>query len=476
MRFAINTIIFGTDGWRGLLDSEININTVGEAAQAFSLYLKNKYREENNIKAAIAYDGRRLSEEFANTFAEVLSGNGIHAIISKEIIPTPALSFYVKDKNMHAGVMITASHNPPEYNGIKFKASYGGPFLTEETLLVEQYLYTNKVITNKDLVVKADMLEDYILHIESLIDFKAISEAGISILIDSMAGAGELFLEKLLKKHNCKASTIFGKADNNFLGRLAEPIEKNLIPLKEELISAKSYSLGAATDGDADRLGVLLDNGIWLSAQETILYLTDYLVNKKEYTGHIVKTSSVTDKIFLFENENRKVFDVQVGFKYICETMISEDVAIGCEESGGYGYKNHIPERDGVFSALLLTEMLAKSGYKKLSEYVEEKRKEFGSIFYDRIDHHYHKPNRIEKLPSMYSTSPTNIGSFKVVNISPYYSSRGIINGLKFFLQDKPRWLLLRSSETEPMIRIYAEGKSDDEVKDILQAGIELIS
>lgn len=424
----------------------------------------------------MAYDGRKYSKEFAEAFAHVLSGNGIAALLSECITPTPALSFYVKYKNLNAGVMITASHNPPVYNGIKFKANYGGPFFTEETLLVEERLNKQPVEKSNDNVVVTDMLEDYSLHIESQIDFKAIASAGLSILVDSMAGAGQTVLEDLLKKHNCKADTIFGVADINFSGRLAEPIEKNLQPLKYSLMASPTYSFGAATDGDADRLGVLLDNGDWLSAQETILYLTDYIVNTKKYTGNIVKTSSVTDKVFLFEKEGRKVFDVQVGFKYICETMIMEDVAIGCEESGGYGYKNHIPERDGLYSALLIAEMLAKSGYTKLSEYVNIKRSEFGNIYYDRIDHHYHKPDRINKLPEMYSNPPEFINNFKVVNITSYYSSRGIINGLKFFLHDKPRWLLLRSSETEPMIRIYAEGKDDLEVQEILKAGIELIS
>ncbi len=425
---------------------------------------------------ALGYDGRRLSKAFAHAFAQTLSGNQFEAYLSNDITTTPALSFYVKHKALNAGVMITASHNPPTYNGIKFKADYGGPFLTEETILVEQNLYKQTVVSDDKKVILADITAAYVNQIESLINFEAISKAGINVLVDSMSGAGQTILENLLRKHNCSADTIFGKADNNFSGRLAEPIEKNLLPLSSKLSADKIYSIGAATDGDADRLGVVMDNGQWLSAQETILYLTDYIVNKKNVPGHVVKTSSVTDKIFLFQSESRKVFDVQVGFKYICEKMISENVAIGCEESGGYGYSVHIPERDGVFSALLMCEMLALSGFNKLSEFVDSKRKEFGAIYYDRIDHPYHKPDRIEKLPSLYKNKPTHIGSFDIVKISPYYSSRGIINGLKFFLKDSPRWLLLRSSETEPMIRIYAEGKNDDEVKALLQAGIDIIS
>jgi len=469
-------IIFGTDGWRGLLDSEINIASVEEVAQAFALYLKNKFAQKDKQSVAIGYDGRRCSPEFAAAFAEVLSGNNITVYLSDDIVPTPALSFYVKKHNLNAGVMITASHNPPVYNGIKFKADYGGPFLTEETLIVENNLYKQKPIKNASLVIKSDLMKDYIEQIESIIDFESISKAGLNILIDSMSGAGRLILEKLLTKHKCLSHTIFATADENFSGRLAEPIEANLQPLMDKLSTVGIYSLGVATDGDADRLGVILENGKWLSAQETILYLTDYIVNVKKFTGHVVKTSSVTDKMYKFQNDDRKILDVQVGFKYICEKMITENVAIGCEESGGYGYKIHIPERDGIFSALLLTEMLAKSGYKKLSGYVDAKRKEYGNIYYDRIDLKYHKENRTEILPAMFGNPPADIAGFKVENVTPYYSSRGIINGLKFFLQDKPRWLLIRASETEPMIRFYAEGHSDEEVQMILQAGVAFVS
>ncbi|MGQ9846516.1 MAG: phosphoglucomutase [Bacteroidales bacterium] len=465
-------IFFGTDGWRGLIDREINEQSIEVVAQAFADYLNEN---QQSASAAIGFDGRKKSELFAKIFAEVLSGNSIKVFLSDRIIPTPALSFTVKYKSLSAGVMITASHNPPEYNGVKFKASYGGPFLTEETAKVEQLLNKNSIKRNNDLITKENFLIDYFNHLEKLIDFELIRYSRLKILIDSMSGAGTDLIERILLAHNIPAKSIYSVPDENFSGRLAEPIEKNLKPLSDEL-KENDYSLGLATDGDADRCGVMLDDGSWLSAQEKILLLADFCINKKKYRGSIVKTSSVTDKLkTFFESNQRKVVDVQVGFKYITEVMIKQTVAFGCEESGGFGYGIHLPERDGIFSALLFIEMLADSGLDKLSEYVNHKRKIFGDLFYDRVDLKYEKPDRNELLPQLYKKYIDKIGDYKVVFVKPFYSSRNIVNGLKYFLEGNNRWLLIRSSETEPIVRIYAEGHSKEEIKEFLEFGKNLI-
>ncbi|MBN2570834.1 MAG: phosphoglucomutase [Ignavibacteriales bacterium] len=466
-------ILFGTDGWRGLLDSEMNFENVSIVAQAFSDYINKRFE---NPKVVVGYDGRKYSKEFAQLFAEICSGNKIESILSDDIIPTPVISFTVKNKRLNAGVMITASHNPAEYNGIKFKAYYGGPFLTEETIEVEKLLGNSKIIKDKSLVKIENLLSDYIKQLKKFVDLKVIKKSNLRILVDSMSGAGQMIIENILKDANIEADTIFGTPCENFSGRYAEPIEKNLSPLKESLQKDGNYSFGIATDGDADRVGILLDDGNWLSAQETILLLTDFLINTKNLSGHLVKTSSVTDKLKkYFENEYRKVFNVQVGFKYICEKMISENVVFGCEESGGYGYNGHIPERDGILSGLIFVEMLAKSGKKKLSEYVEEKRKQFGNINYDRIDAEYLKDDRIDLLPKLFTKRPNKIGNYDIIEVEKYLSSRGIINGLKFVLEGDTRWLLIRASETEPIVRFYAEGQSKEEVKKILNQGMEFL-
>lgn len=466
-------IFFGTDGWRGLIDKEVNEQSIEIVAQAFADYLNNNHQ---SASAAIGFDGRKKSELFAKIFAEVLSGNNVKVFLSDRIIPTPALSFIVKYKSLSAGVMITASHNPPEYNGVKFKASYGGPFLTEETAKVEQLLNKNSIKRNNELITKENFLIDYFNQLEKLVDFELIRRSRLKILIDSMSGAGTDLIERILLAHNIPAKSIYSVPDENFSGRLAEPIEKNLKPLSDEL-KANDYSIGLATDGDADRCGVMLDDGSWLSAQETILLLADFCINKKKFRGSIVKTSSVIDKLkTYFESNQRKVIDVQVGFKYITEVMIKQTVAFGCEESGGFGYGIHIPERDGILSSLFMIEMLADSGFNKLSEYVNHKRKTFGDLFYDRVDLKYDNPDRNELLPQLYKKYIDKLGDYKVVFVKPFYSSRNIVNGLKYFLEGNNRWLLIRSSETEPIVRIYAEGQSKEEVKEFLEFGKKLIN
>ncbi len=466
-------ISFGTDGWRGIIDSEINDETISVVARAFVDYLFSKDLETYVV--AIAYDGRKKSRHLAEKFSQVLSASKIDVKLSNRVTPTPVLSYYVKKNNLSAGVMITASHNPPQYNGVKFKASYGGPFFTEETRQVENYLYLRSYSYDSSRIEFVDMIEPYFQHVNSLIDFEKIRDAKLFPLIDSMGGAGQNLIQQILERNQIASKTIFETCDENFFDSQPEPIEKNLKPLSETLQQNKGYSTGFATDGDADRVGVLLENGEWLSTQEVILYLIDYIVNVKKISGHIVKTSSVTDKVLKFQNESRKVFDVQVGFKYICEKMICEDVAIGCEESGGFGFKYHIPERDGIFSALMILEILANSNFNKMSQFVEQKRKEFGRIFYDRIDMESNHPDRTKILPMIEKNPPEEIAGFEVVKLESFKSSKDEINGIKFYLTGDNSWLLIRSSETEPLFRFYAEANSDKEVQNILQAGINLI-
>lgn len=466
-------IIFGTDGWRGIIDFEVNIETISVVARAFADYLYSK--EIIHPKVAVSFDGRKNSKLFAEKFSQVLSAQNVEVFLSKNITPTPVLSFYVKYHSLDAGVMITASHNPPQYNGVKFKANYGGPFLTEETKEVEKFLFLRSFSYDNSYIQIVDMIEPYLNHIKRLIDFDLIYNSKIFPLIDSMGGAGQNLIEKILAEFGIKSETIFSTPEENFHNRQPEPIEKNLFPLSEKLKSSNDYSLGLATDGDADRCGVMLENGEWLSAQETILYLIDYIINYKKLNGHIVKTSSVTDKVFKFQSLNRKVFDVQVGFKYICEKMISEDVAIGCEESGGFGFKFHIPERDGILSSLFIIEMLANSGFRRLSGFVQKKREEFGKIFYNRIDLDYERPDRTKKLPAISKSPPERICNFKVEKIQTFNGSNGEINGIKFYLSGENNWLLIRASETEPLIRFYAESNSDNDVNKLLQCGIELV-
>ncbi len=456
-------IVFGTDGWRALLHQGINQQSVALVAQAFADYCKTK-----NIKTVVVgYDGRLYSDQFAGIFAAVLKANEINVLLSNGIVPTPVVSFHCL-RLKAAGVMITASHNPPQYNGIKFKSTTGSPFYTEETAKVEALIGQNPV-KMADAPRKTNLLSDYLEHLEQVFDFGTIRIAGIIPAIDAMYGAGTRILETLLIKHGIPARTIGHEPLTDFGGRLAEPIESNLKPLSGFMQSA-DFAIGLATDGDADRLGVMDESGQYVNIQEVILALADYVKNRRKLTGPLVKTASVTDKLLRLAAEDQ-VIDVQVGFKYVAEAMMEHQAAYGAEESGGFGFGIHLPERDGIFSALMMLEMLAKSGFSKLSHLLLQQRQQLGPICYDRIDWHNHDELRHEVLARMVENPPHSIAGFIVQNLQHYSSSRGLINGLKIRLKGLERWLLIRVSETEPMVRIYAEGQSEEEVKTLLETG-----
>jgi len=465
---SASKIIFGTDGWRGLIGDELNQNNITLVAQAFALFLKEKHQHN---RVTIGYDGRKFSDLFALVFAKVLNANNIEVLLSDRVIPTPVVSFTCIHQNCQAGVMITASHNPPQYNGIKFKSAQGSPFATEDTARVEALIGKSKVIMAASDQSTTNLLHPYLTTIEKQFDFNVIRKSGIKPAIDSMAGAGGLILKELLQRHGITSQTIFGTPNPDFSGRLAEPVERNLQPLSN-LLKSGSFAVGLATDGDADRLGVMTNTGQWMNVQETILYLAQYVKSTRGIKGPLVKTASVTDRVLqLFPGE--PVADVQVGFKYVAEAMMETQAAFGAEESGGFGFKEHLPERDGIFSALMFLEMLARSGFSSLDDFMAQKRQELGVICYDRIDAENHSETRHQVLPGLVENVPDRVVSLPVKEIQTYKSSRGIINGLKIRLEGNPRWLLLRVSETEPIIRIYAEAETNEEVQKLLVAGKE---
>ncbi len=466
-------IIFGTDGWRGLLGEEVNLASVQRVAQAFASYM---HLHGKTKKVAIGYDGREQSADFANAFAEVLSGNNIRVLLSEGIAPTPVVSYICLAAPCDAGVMVTASHNPAAYNGLKFKSYPGRPFFTEETARVEALLDKHEVTRSTSNITRTNMILPYLAHMEKRINFSAIREAGISVVIDSMSGAGGRILERILRKHQIAAKTIYGDPLADFSGRLAEPIEANLQPLAE-ILRQGHFSVGLATDGDADRLGVMTNAGNWMNIQECILYLADYYLNERKVAGPIIKTASVSDKLSnLSDRKPSAAVDVPVGFKYIAEAMLEKNAAFGAEESGGFGFKEHIPDRDGIFSALLFLEMMGSAGANGLESFIREKRLQHGHIHYARTDVRNNDPARHEALSRMTKAPPKRVGHVDVVQMQSYTNSRGLINGMKLKLQGNPRWLLVRVSETEPVIRFYAEGESADEVGDLLRAGEALLS
>ncbi len=425
----------GTDSWRGPLGEVVTPETVTQVTQAFAAVVPAQ-------QVAIAYDGRHRSPEFAEIVARVLRGNGRTVYLAGEVTPTPVLSWWLREQGLDAGIMVTASHNPATDNGLKFKAAYGGPLDRATTQAIAQ-AYGQQAVQWGDLPpTRVSMLPAYCAHLAQVIDLDAIRAAALPVVVDVMHGAVQGLFSELVPS----ITTLAGTVCPNFGQRCPEPIQRNLAPLQAALQTEPHYAVGLATDGDGDRLGVMLDGGRWLGAQDMILLLSRHLIQQRQVPGIIVKTAAVTDKLALL---GRPVREVPVGFQAITQAMVQESVAIGCEESGGYGCALHLPERDGMFTGLLLLELLALSGERHLSACLGE------PIAYERRD------LRLEAMPDLASLlgAETFVGS-RVQDVRCYQHPRGHLNGVKYYLPDA--WVMWRCSETEPLARVYVEADNPE--------------
>ena len=473
-----NRIKLGTDGWRALVGEIFNERNVQRIAEAFAKHILSRSHGHHTI--AVGYDGRKDSKQYAELFSRILSANDIRVLLSDRVIPTPVLSYTTKHSKCSAGIMITASHNPATYNGIKFKATYGGPLTGEETKHISQLLSNELENKQNDLLIeKKNFLADYLVHLRSMIDFAAMKSFAddprntASVIIDSMGGAGQTIIEDILAPLGWRAQTIFGNSEPNFYDRNPEPIEKNLEPLKYN-VRVTDSTLGIATDGDADRCAIVFPDGQWMSVQQTILMLQWHLYQYRNMRGAVIKSVPVTDKVrVLAERWHLPFYDVNVGYKNITDIMLKTDFLFGVEESGGFGIQGHLPERDGIVSGLLFCEMLAKSG-KSLFESWDDVRSVVGELFYRRIDIETKDVDREKILHRLEHFHPSKtLEEFFVQKIRKVYDDDAL-TGIKFSLGDS-RWLLIRSSHTEPIMRIYAEGRNDNEVERLLEEGKSLI-
>ncbi len=364
--------------------------------------------------------------------------------------------------------MITASHNPGEWNGVKFKGSYGGSATVEITNAISKCLYKTKPKLDTKLIksniVYHNFVPDYIKQITDIVDPDAVE--GLSLVIDSMNGCGGKIIESLLGKRN-KIKTIRYEPDPMFGGKQPEPMLSCLKPLVDTVKLTKA-DLGYATDGDADRSGVVDDKNNFIISAKTVAVLVQYLIEHRKWSGAVVKSLSVSNLVDnVCQHYGVKLYTTPVGFKYIGELMMTNDVLIGGEESGGIGLKNHIPERDGPLVGLMLAEMLSKVK-KPFSEILYNIESRFGKFYYDRIDVHYEYKDRLELIPKFIKTPPNAIAQDKVVEIQTF-------DGVKFFTRSG-NWLLIRTSGTEPVVRIYAENlalthRMMNEIKSLLFAG-----
>jgi alpha-D-glucose phosphate-specific phosphoglucomutase len=468
-------IVFGTDGWRGIMDKEFTLSNVKIVAQAVADYMKAHDLEYRGV--IVGYDTRKLSHRFAHGVCEVMLGNGIPTYITDRDVPTPVTAFEVLQRKAGGAVMITASHNPPAWNGVKYIPDYGGPALPETTeeitknvdRLLRTRIINESTIKNglrTRLLQVIDARKPYIDFVEEQIDLDAIKEAGLRIICDPMYGTARGYIDHILRNAGCEVKIIHGRVDPKFGGSRPEPLPELLVALKAGVLNIGA-DLGLATDGDADRLAIYDSHGTYFGANQILPMLFDYLIKSGDLGGVVrtVATTHLVDRIA--EKHGLPVYEVPVGFKYVGRYLREKEVVIGGEESGGIGLKGHIPEKDGIFTGIKVTEMRSKTK-KSLAKLFSELQSEYGSCVNGRSEVNCLEELKEVVMEKLSSDIPEKIAGTHVSKIIK-------LDGLKLILKDGG-WLLIRPSGTEPVIRIYGESTNRKKLNEILKQGKNLVA
>ncbi|MDD5044959.1 MAG: phosphoglucomutase/phosphomannomutase family protein [Candidatus Omnitrophica bacterium] len=463
----MHEIRFGTDGWRGIISDDFTFENVARVAQAIADYYK-KTKPNERLKFVVGFDTRFLSDKYAELVSKVLSANGIEVLLSDRPVPTPVVSLTAEKRKLSGGVMITASHNPAAYNGIKIKTGLGQAAGVEITRSVEGLIkvYDPEVISraNLNLIKKEDLTRDFVKFLRSYVDLKKLKNAKYRVLVDAMHGSGDKFFAEVLKGTKIKLEFTRSDINPSFEGLRPEPIVENLQATIAKMKKEK-FDLCLVLDGDADRIAAIGPGGEYIPPQKILGLLYLHLFEDRGFTGGLVKTICGTTMIdHIARKKGIKLYETPVGFKYISDLMVREDVLVGGEEAGGMGFKNYVPERDGTLAGLLLLEMMVYRKKAMLS-ILKEVEKAYGQYYYLREDL---KVKSAVKLDMDGLKSLKEILGRKVVQIKDY-------DGIKFILDDES-WLMLRASGTEPLVRIYAENKDIAKTKKYLDFGKELIS
>ena len=461
-------IKFGTDGWRGVIAREFTFDNVSLVAQATMDYMKQQGLAESGL--VIGYDRRFLSREFAERVAEIAVGNDIRVAMTSGHAPTPAVSWAVHELKAGLGIMITASHNPPIYNGFKVKEAFGGSARPATTKVLEQ-MVAELIVSGREVSARplADALEcgaltyidandAYCRQLARYVDLELIREAGNSVVVDPMFGAGAGLFPQLLPG----AREIHGAYNPSFGGQPPEPTEEHLAELAHEVREGQ-FRVGLALDGDADRIGAVDETGEFFSSHRIFTVLLRHLYERKGLRGGVVKTVSTTQMIDLLAAKyGLELHETPIGFKHICELMLDHDILMGGEESGGLGVKGHIPERDGILMGLLLLEAMAMSG-KGLRQLLDETMDEIGHFFYRRLDLAIGDAAKEQLVTRLKGGGITEIAGRSVAR-------ENFSDGFKFIFADGS-WLLIRPSGTEPVLRLYSEAGDPAVVEELLAAG-----
>ncbi|HOT92734.1 MAG TPA: phosphoglucomutase/phosphomannomutase family protein [Anaerolineae bacterium] len=468
------TILFGTDGWRAVISDTFTFENVRLVAQAIADYIREQ-SERAQPEVVIGYDTRFLSDRYAREVARVMAANGIIAHLTRADAPTPAVSYAIVDKKAEAGVMITASHNPPRYNGIKLKAAFGGSALPEQARQVEALLERNQreargpnmmefqQAMNLGLIRLFDPAWAYYQHLSTLVNLDTISNGELQIVADGMYGSGRGAFRDMLSRTRCRLHEIRCEMNPGFGGIHPEPLAHFLQALMAA-IQTYHADVGLATDGDADRIGAMDARGNFVDPHHIFALTLRYLVERRGWSGAVVRSVSTTRMVDrLAKRYGLPLYETPVGFNYIADYMLNGDVLIGGEESGGLSIKGHIPEGDGILMGLLLLEVMADAKA-PLHELVDDIQREVGPARYARTDIPLQRPvPKKAMVARLTEQAPASLAGETVVQVST-------MDGVKYILANDS-WLLIRPSGTEPVLRVYAEGHSDREVEELLAYG-----
>ena len=458
-----NPIKFGTDGWRAIIADEFTFENVRRAAQATAEYFKTVEGTEPAV--FVGFDVRFQSNAFARAAGEVLSANGFRVVMLDRPYPTPYVSFEVRRRKFAGGVMITASHNPPGFNGFKVKAHFGGSATPTITAKIEANL-TSPPLGPGGTIETIAPEPYYFEHLKSLVDWPRIANSKLKIVVDSMHGCGGYLLEQLLRDTSCTVETIRGNPDPLFGGIHPEPMMPQLEPLGDAVRQTRS-DVGLATDGDADRLGIVDETGEYVNTLQTLSLLLLHIYRNKGWRGAVARTYSQSLLIpRIAAKFGLELFERPIGFKNIGELMLEHEILIGGEESGGIGLSRHLPERDGIFINLLFLDLLAASG-KSCTELIHDMWREFGEFHYDRRDLHVPIEAGNQVVATWQKGPPATFAGRRVREV-------GKLDGSKVFLENDS-WILFRQSGTEPLLRVYCEAPSRAAVAEIMGAGLKFV-
>lgn len=470
---SFSSVRFGTDGWRAVIGEEFTFKNVRRVSQAIADYFQNCQISNSKKLIVIGFDRRFLSGEFAQTVGEVLAGNEYKVVLSNSPVPTPAVSWLVPKLKGRAGVMITASHNPPRFNGIKVKLHHGGPADSDTCHAVESLIGNSAIKSvsiekaqRSKLIKIQNYRSRYLNALRRMVDFELIATSGLQLAHDALYGVGVGCFDELLEGTSCKTRTFNAEHDPNFGGLSPEPIERNYTKSHLEL-RKKPADFCLVTDGDADRIGGMHGHGNALTTHQIICLLLEHFLKNRRGRGRVVKALTTTSMVnVMCAHHDLRLTETGVGFKNISKEMLKGDVLLGFEESGGIGFPDHVPERDGILAGLMILELLAREG-KPLTTLLRRLTANYGPHEYGRIDTNCPLKQSTVLVSKAAKNPPSDLLGAPLEKIQTF-------DGIKFTARNGC-WLMLRGSGTEPVLRIYAEAPTKSGVKTLLQQGQSIV-